>query len=699
MGTKNTTHHIAIDSQGYLLADSPDSPKRTMQRNVIFGNRFASGDRDYTDLSFWWFWAQTDWTGGVKDNRTWEDDAKYYYSTNIDAFSEQGAIKLAKEVISAGLSTESRLNCGVEGIVAGTNNKYVGTNEASSDDKPVVFEYTGGSWSDISSTEFTDGAENVKQVIISSGTVFVLLESDVTDSVFQFNGSAWTNHEPAISAAIDGDVQTADAGVVYGGVLYIMGQNNATPGELVIFKTVDNGSNWLPMLEDDEDIQGADIVGFNGDLYYLVFATAGSRDFFELRKYDLTNSVEVVVHRFTNATLTTMGDNDYIYGGKLLFNKYGKLIITIPDNEIWEMDTSEVITRIFKNDDRKIAIGDEAKAYLTYGGVEAGNKLYWGNLIYDGTYFYNNIKDDDDSTTSNMYPLFADSSNNVHWVTSEDNDALLIDDPTTYKSGTDKNFVEFSEMEILSTIDKLAYSMTIIFDEFDTGEEIEIQYSTDGGSNFTVLGSASESVDGTSVTQKTFLFGDAVSFTKMIVRAYLNGDGTSTPTMKDISMQYIPIPDYQYRWTFKIDCSDKINTLDDISRETKRGRELRNILRTSFLKKEIVELEDVDYAETKINDATPEAADTTITVDCTDDFPEQGRLKIENEEITYTGKTRTTFTGCTRGARGTNAADHADNDTVSNKYKVLITDYNESIPLSNDSNVGEFEVQIEMLEA
>ncbi len=51
---------------------------------------------------------------------------------------------------------------------------------------------------------------------------------------------------------------------------------------------------------------------------------------------------------------------------------------------------------------------------------------------------------------------------------------------------------------------------------------------------------------------------------------------------------------------------------------------------------------------------------TTITVDSTDFFPSSGTLLVESEQITYTGKTSTTFTGATRGANGTSAAAHAD---------------------------------------
>ena len=54
----------------------------------------------------------------------------------------------------------------------------------------------------------------------------------------------------------------------------------------------------------------------------------------------------------------------------------------------------------------------------------------------------------------------------------------------------------------------------------------------------------------------------------------------------------------------------------------------------------------------------------TITVDSTTGFAATGTILIDQELITYSGKTGTTFTGAGRGAEGTTAAAHADNSVV-----------------------------------
>jgi len=60
----------------------------------------------------------------------------------------------------------------------------------------------------------------------------------------------------------------------------------------------------------------------------------------------------------------------------------------------------------------------------------------------------------------------------------------------------------------------------------------------------------------------------------------------------------------------------------------------------------------------------PGSSGTTITVASTAGFSYTGTIQIDSEQITYTGLTGTTFTGCTRGANSTTAAAHTAGATV-----------------------------------
>ena len=71
----------------------------------------------------------------------------------------------------------------------------------------------------------------------------------------------------------------------------------------------------------------------------------------------------------------------------------------------------------------------------------------------------------------------------------------------------------------------------------------------------------------------------------------------------------------------------------------------------------------VKQPNTLLNGAIANNA-TTLTVDTTAGFPTTGTLLIGSEQMTYTGKTATTFTGVTRGANSTSAAAALDDATV-----------------------------------
>lgn len=68
------------------------------------------------------------------------------------------------------------------------------------------------------------------------------------------------------------------------------------------------------------------------------------------------------------------------------------------------------------------------------------------------------------------------------------------------------------------------------------------------------------------------------------------------------------------------------------------------------------------------------STDTTITVTDTTDFPTQGRIQIEAEQIDYNGKTSTELTDCTRGVNNTTAVSHTSGTEVFSQYNIILGD-------------------------
>ncbi len=77
-----------------------------------------------------------------------------------------------------------------------------------------------------------------------------------------------------------------------------------------------------------------------------------------------------------------------------------------------------------------------------------------------------------------------------------------------------------------------------------------------------------------------------------------------------------------------------------------------------------------------------DAIQTTITLTSTSGFPTSGRIKIEDEIITYALVSGSTLTGCVRGVNDTTAASHADAQAVS-CATLIVTDANHEA-LEND---------------
>ena len=86
-------------------------------------------------------------------------------------------------------------------------------------------------------------------------------------------------------------------------------------------------------------------------------------------------------------------------------------------------------------------------------------------------------------------------------------------------------------------------------------------------------------------------------------------------------------------------------------------------------------------ATTQLNGGI-DAVVTTIVVDTTSSFPASGLILIDEELITYTGVTSTSFTGCTRGTGGTTATSHLDNSSVRNALQS--TGWGQSITVGGD---------------
>jgi len=701
--------HVGIDGVGYLLQGAPGRPGYVQNQAPVYGQRFASGDRTYNDLSQWWYFAQTDWSGGIKDDPSWEDDGKFYYSTNIDTWSEPGSIKLLRNPQLDETFTED-ITCGVSGEVGGTNYSFIGTGPDGSG-RPLLYRSpvgVGQTWSEVSGTTFATARNYVSNIMIKTGVAWigtVGTTSDTADVINTYDGSTFTEQSTFIASVFTFTPTASRCADHYQGTAYIFVDDDLGNKYGLVKTAVTNptqNSDYTKLFERTSDT-GIPIACrvFQGNLYYMV--SYGT--YIELHMWSISGATDVLLQVFQGASPSAYG-----VGDKYMREVGGKLVITVPPNEIWETD-GDTLVRVFvrdpyKRDNLEVS---EASCYLTAGCIIEDAKAWWGNLMYDGARFYNTWKAADDLTTTTVIPLFTDTDG-VKWHTDSANIKKLYFYPlasygagVSYKTGSNKNFLVLSNHDKLSGVDKLLYSVQHIFKTLSSGNTLKLQYligDLTSGASWTDTDSAQFAVDGAIFDKKIF-FPTATTFKKVWFRIVLRTSGAvaTTPTVTDTVIEYLPVPSYKKLWQLQLNMADEVKTIDGTPYE-QTARELKGRMEIAWWTKSVLDYQDLDYATTTIDGGQLSAGNTTVTVqtDGTLDFPEQGRIRIEEEEILYTGKTNTTFTGCTRGARGTRAVAHADDTVVNNAYKVLVTELQAVAPILNEGKYLEHIVSVNLRE-
>jgi hypothetical protein len=695
-------YHVGLNGVGLILQGAPDRPAYQQAQAPIYGARFAQGDRDYNDLSFWWYLTQTDWSGGIKDTLSWADDAEYYYSTNIDVLSQPGAIKLMTPLTTVRDNSANNRVYDVKPLIYNNNTTvlYLDSDARTLSGGTIVDSAYSGS------VAFQLGHKNLLWQFFD-GT---------NGKITNWDGTTSTDHEGYISSIINGSSDHAFCGVVVGEVLYCFGIS--TTNKIYCVKTSAtqpaSAADWTLVFEsnmgDNAEMCGASVVG--GEIVFLL-ENAPDLNGFSLWTMNIATGIPTKLRDFAGDQLGV-----YRFGARYVQTYNGVALITmITDNtlgkgEIWSYNGT-TLTRIYSTDVKKYNIGLEAVGFLKGGCTLANNKAYWGNLMYDGEAFANTFKTIDDSTTYMCYPVGYDASANlIYYVDprttgSKDTSVIYSYDPdaaTTYKDGAGGNaFLVLSQHDKIQSIDKLMNSINIGFENLASGQSIEVYYTTSPTpatsiGSWTLLGTASYTVDGASVNTKNLMFPDAIYGKKVWFRINLKSTTSGTPVMTDFTLEYLPIPSANKLWNIRINCADEIKTLSGRLTD-KTGREVRAMLEKAWWTKSALDYQDLDYATTAINNgAGLTNSATSVTVDNTEDFPEQGRIKIGEEEMFYTGKTPTTFTGLVRGARDTVAVAHVDNDVVNNAYKVLITDLSKTAPILNEGKQLEYIVSLSLRE-
>jgi hypothetical protein len=182
-------------------------------------------------------------------------------------------------------------------------------------------------------------------------------------------------------------------------------------------------------------------------------------------------------------------------------------------------------------------------------------------------------------------------------------------------------------------------------------------------------------------------------------KAVLVGNGTSTPTLSDVTFQYRVVPDLRRRWTLSVDAGDNVKLLNQMD-EDRDGKAIVEDLWQEMEHKRIVPYEDVDAFEVELK-ANLTSGATSANVSDTRLMPPRGRMRIKAsgtvEEMSYTSADGGKIKGITRAQKNTIARAYPSGSTVDNFYNVIITDIKEQIN-NTDQMKTESIAQITILE-
>ena len=578
-----------------------------------------------------------------------------------------------------------------------------------------VDEANGTNWSNITDAYMSTGRTLISQILFHRGILWFLTEgTDQNKLVTSWDGHTFTDHTADIRTDIERpglfNSATCAAGSdeessePYHFVIALLDEDKEVITIVdAVYDADDLGdlpNSWerWRTIENLGEIRMADMVFF-GDQWVIGLLSKPPDVWLGFLS---STSPFVAKLAFKDATIEEKG-----LGGKLLVHLpvLRDLIITIPENEIYRFDTVKGIRLLNREDTRKeiIEANTENDFWIKKGGVLAHDKIVWGHLVGEAV----TVGSGWDSITQmnfqggireHLFPLFADDLHKV-WAVDIATRKKLYKESDDYVATTaDENFLIFSEFDTIATVDKLVYSVNIVFKPLEEDQKIVLWYSLDGGLTWESLGEVSEAVDGGEIITKTFLFPENTIVKKVMLKVGIEDtSGTSTPVFEDISMAYYPVPDYKQRWEIRVQCFDDLVLLDGKTQEAKRGEELRNILNGYWRNREIVEFQDVDFAETELS-ANITVDQNTIPVLSAASFPEKGIIRIGAEKIKYDGKSGVAFLSCVRGYGGTIAKEHTEADVCSNSYKTIITNYSERTPVGAETKINEFLVDLQLIE-
>ena len=653
-----TKYHVAINSKGFNLYATPQSPRYTKEEAPSLVSQLGIGDVAYNQLtgSGWSHWAQSDWSGGFQ-NLKWKDDASFKDGQAIEVLDKYGQITLQNNFISA-LSISGSHSYGAHGVHG--SDFLLGTVKSGG---AKLFKITTGN--SISTLSAMVGISAVNSISRFGNISLVGLTrtSGTLKTLAKYNGtslSAFRSTNPIVRSVKGIGIRA-----------YISEYNAGLSGDIFSYAT--NLSAFTSAYQAGKSRKIPKIENFSGTPYFFI----EEGDKVELMRWDEYAEEAISIYTWNN--LTNWGVTNYL----------AYLVITGKSN-------GKFVAFSFNGAQLKQIFEDQLQdsTYDFSKPFEFKSNVHTKGAQFDGAYWFPGLYG---KYATVQYTPFA-NFNNKAYAYAITGSLLKVANLDTSKYAISGNVVSSEFGSSIGAVDKLINTCSINCKALATGQTIEVFRSTDGGSSFTSIGKAQYGTDGAVLTKKCY-FPSGFTTKLWNYKAVLCGPGTSTPTLHDISFEYRPYPDTKKRWSLTIDAGENVKLLNTQDEE----RDAKNLLSELWLEKETkrtVIYEDVDSFNVNIISAMSSAA-TSARVKNTRLMPYKGRMRVWKnnvaEEMIYTSADGGAIKGITRARKGTLARAYTSADTIDNFYNVVISDIAEQIN-NTDQNKTESIARVVLLE-
>lgn len=592
-----TTHHIKLDGQYYLIKPG------TYQKRAApaFGARFATGDPDYNNLSFWQHWAQNCFVGGM-DAELWADDAMYHEGVGVNT-TDHEKVTLARDLargtganwtVSSGTTAASGYNFIIYNSklyivtfpnlgVAGELWEYAPATDAwtkitaftgvvtrsvavfdgrlylagPGTSGGIVVKYSSGAlgtWTTLTNPVGVTTAPYAmrayqQRLYVAFGTQVWRLKSDNT----------WDGNTVFYNAAASSDSNYMAQMETHNGFLYMLSQNGHVHRS--------DGNTTLDMWSWDGQTIGTALRSFDGRLFIATYEYTNTADVGYGVLYQMTGSAMTELKRWGNDTVSTSVGQMRAYDRKLFYGAGNLLGMTTRQGfGVAVYDPVEDAHSIIASMCDTTTYPPGSAPYTKY---IVDDVMFFGGFMFTAVkgfgVFKTPYRPRDVSLLQARYDVSADG-----WFTT-----------STYDAGT-------------PGLRKMWRKIVVDYGIPATGGgSIKVEYSIDNGATWVVAGTITTTAERTRAEyslENVFAVSLKLRFTLDSTLA------TRSPTFYGYTVSYIPVPEPNWLWSFTIVLSEKQvlldGTVETVPTETRLAA-----LRDMWRAKDLVNFIDVDGTE------------------------------------------------------------------------------------------------------